>query len=197
VPLPQHPAVHSAASPITDGASAGPDTGAGPAEPDPDQPLPTTSFEVFDLDELLTEYEIRVADIIIEFDGQVTEEGTLLTLEEPILFDFDSDVLKDTARDALDDITEVLDYYADAPVEVVGHTDDVGSADYNLDLSQRRAEAVVAGLTERGIDPGRISAEGRGLTEPVASNDTEEGRAQNRRVEVLVVGVEPPEADHE
>jgi OmpA-OmpF porin, OOP family len=71
----------------------------------------------------------------------------------------------------------------------------VGSAEFNLDLSERRAAAVTDGLTGRGIDASRITSTGRGLTEPVATNDTDEGRAQNRRVEVLIVGVEPPATD--
>lgn len=137
--------------------------------------------------------EIRVGEIIVEFDGEVTDEGTVLTLEEPILFDFDSAELKSGSREALDDVAEVLAFYEGAPVQVVGHTDDQGDRDYNLELSQDRADAVVAGLVERGIPADRLEAEGRAFDEPVASNDTEEGRAQNRRVEVLIVGVTPPD----
>lgn len=139
--------------------------------------------------------EIRVGEIIVEFDGRVTDDGTVLTLEEPILFDFDSATLRSRSRAALDDIAEVLAFYAGAPVEVVGHTDDVGSRDYNLDLSARRAVAVLEGLVSRGIEPDRLSSDGRAFDEPVASNDTDAGRAQNRRVEVLIVGVLPPDAN--
>jgi outer membrane protein OmpA-like peptidoglycan-associated protein len=160
-----------------------------------DDELPVSTFTLEPIDAPRSVVDIRVAEIIIEFDGEVTDEGTLLTLEEPILFDFDSDRLKAEAREALDDIAEVLAYYPDAPVQVLGHTDDQGSADYNLGLSQRRADAVTQALTERGIPADRLSADGRGLTEPVASNDDEEGRAQNRRVEVLIEGVEPPATD--
>jgi outer membrane protein OmpA-like peptidoglycan-associated protein len=160
-----------------------------------DDELPVSTFTLEPIDAPRSVVDIRVAEIIIEFDGEVTDEGTLLTLEEPILFDFDSDRLKGEAREALDDIAEVLAYYPDAPVQVLGHTDDQGSADYNLGLSQRRADAVTQALTERGIPADRLSAEGRGLAEPVASNDDEEGRAQNRRVEVLIEGVEPPATD--
>lgn len=135
--------------------------------------------------------EIRVGEIIVEFDGEVTDEGTVLTLEEPILFDFDSAQLKSGSREALDDVAEVLAFYEGAPVQVVGHTDDQGDRDYNLELSQDRADAVVAGLVERGIPADRLEAEGRAFDEPVASNDSEGGRAQNRRVEVLIVGGTP------
>ena len=71
-------------------------------------------------------------------------------------------------------------------LKIVGHTNNQGSGAYNLDLSQRRAARVVAALTfERGIAADRLSSEGAGMTQPVASNDTEEGRAKNRRVELV------------
>jgi outer membrane protein OmpA-like peptidoglycan-associated protein len=151
-----------------------------------------TTLERETLETPRTEAEIRVGEIILEFEGQVTDDGTVLTIEEPILFDFDSAVLRPGAGDALDDIAEVLAFYPDAPVQVLGHTDDVGSDAYNLDLSQRRADAVTDALVDRGVSSDRMTSEGRGLREPVASNDTDQGRAQNRRVEVLIVGVEPP-----
>ena len=71
-------------------------------------------------------------------------------------------------------------------VKIVGHTDNKGTADYNLDLSSRRAANVVAALTgSYGVAADRLSSEGAGLTQPIASNDTEEGRAKNRRVELV------------
>lgn len=188
-------------APGDDGSDGG--TGDGTGDPqasgtsdegdEPSRPRSTTTQQ--DLDAPASSAEIRVAEIIVEFDGQVTDEGTVLTLEEPILFDFDSATLRSGAGEALDDIAEVLAYYDGAPVEIVGHTDDVGSRDYNLQLSQDRAAAVEDALVDRDIDPARLSSEGRAFDEPVASNDTDEGRATNRRVEVLVVGVEPPETD--
>lgn len=166
-----------------------------PTEPAEEAAPPTSTVTTRPVDAPASDVEVRVGEIIVEFDGEVTDEGTLLTLEEPILFDFDSADLKSSAAEPLDEIAEVLDFYGDAPVEVVGHTDDQGGADYNLDLSQRRADAVFDALVERGIDAGRMSSDGRGFEEPVAANDTEDGRAQNRRVEVLIVGVEPPDTD--
>jgi outer membrane protein OmpA-like peptidoglycan-associated protein len=159
------------------------------------QVAPLESVVVIEpIDAPLSQAEIRVGELIIEFDGQVTDEGTLLTIEEPILFDFDSAELKPESREALDDIADVLAFYETAPVVVVGHTDNVGSREYNVDLSQRRARAVVDALSRRGIAADRLTFEGRAFDEPVASNDTDEGRQQNRRVEVLIVGVEPPAA---
>jgi outer membrane protein OmpA-like peptidoglycan-associated protein len=157
--------------------------------------VPVSEVTVEPIDAPRSSADIRVAEIIVEFDGEVTDEGTVLTLEEPILFDFDSAELKAGSREALDDIAEVLAYFEGAPVQVIGHTDDQGGRDYNLGLSQDRADAVLVGLRERGIAADRMSAEGRAFDEPVASNGSEEGRAQNRRVEVLIVGVTPPDED--
>lgn len=175
---------------VDDGADADDE-----ADGDTAAEAPRSVVTVEPIDAPRSSAEIRVAEIIVDFDGQVTDEGTVLTLEEPILFDFDSADLKPEAREALDDVAEVLAYYEGAPVQVIGHTDDQGGREYNLGLSQDRAEAVLAGLRERGIGADRLSSEGRGLDEPVASNDAEEGRAQNRRVEVLIVGVTPPDED--
>lgn len=187
-----------------DEVTATPTSAAGqPASPIPTPsptppPLPESIISVGPIDPPLSQAEIRVGEIIIEFDGRVTDEGTVLTLEEPILFDFDSSRLKSAASDALDDVAEVLDFYEDAPVIVEGHTDSVGTTDYNLNLSQERADAVTDALEDRGIPASRMTAEGRGESEPVAPNedddgsDNPDGRARNRRVEVLVVGVEPP-----
>lgn len=153
---------------------------------------PVSVVTVEPIDAPQSSSEIRVGEIILEFDGEVTGQGTVLTLEEPILFDFDSATLRPGSRQALDDVAEVVAFYEDAPVQVVGHTDNQGNRDYNLGLSQQRADAVVDGLARRGIGADRLSAEGRAFDEPIASNDTDEGRAENRRVEVLIVGVVPP-----
>jgi outer membrane protein OmpA-like peptidoglycan-associated protein len=91
-----------------------------------------------------SEIEIRVTEIISEYDGVVTREGTQLTVPAEVLFDFDQDTLRSDAVRALDAIVEVLEFYEDAPVAIIGHTDSVGSASYNQDLSERRAAAVAA-----------------------------------------------------
>lgn len=102
-----------------------------------------------------------------------------------ILFDFDKDVIKPESKRALDEIAQLLTSEPDLKLRVVGHTDSQGGADYNLDLSRRRAANVVAALVSQyGIAADRLASDGAGMTQPVASNDTEEGRAKNRRVEL-------------
>ncbi len=72
-------------------------------------------------------------------------------------------------------------------MRIEGHTDSVGTRPYNLALSQRRAQSVVEYLVNKGIDPTRLSSQGFGMEKPIASNKTEEGRSQNRRVEMIIL----------
>ena len=102
-----------------------------------------------------------------------------------ILFDTGEASLKPESKPTLDEIGKLLTDNPDLKLEIVGHTDNVGGADYNMDLSNRRAASVVAAITQDyGIAADRLSSSGAGLTAPVAPNDTEDGRAQNRRVEL-------------
>ena len=103
-----------------------------------------------------------------------------------LLFDFDSAVLKPESKPTLDQIAKLLSEQPQLRLNVVGHTDNQGSADYNLDLSRRRAAAVVEALTATyGVAGERLSPLGEGFNQPIASNDTDEGRAKNRRVELV------------
>lgn len=103
-----------------------------------------------------------------------------------ILFDFDKDTLRPESKETLDQIAQLLEQNAELKLQIVGHTDNRGTAGYNMDLSERRAEKVVEALvTEYKIDEDRLSYSGAGATMPVASNATEEGRAKNRRVELV------------
>ena len=102
------------------------------------------------------------------------------------LFDFDSFELTDTAKGQLDKVAEYLKLNDAVSVEVGGHTDSMGTEDYNQTLSEQRAKSVVDYLSGKGIDASRLSAVGYGKKHPVATNDTEEGRAQNRRIEFKV-----------
>lgn len=106
-------------------------------------------------------------------------------------FAFDSDTLSQQDIDQLQPIAQRLVNYPETELFVIGHTDSRGAEAYNQNLSEERA-AVVAGYlaTHFGIEPSRIQAQGRGELEPVAANDTEDGRGQNRRVEVFTPGFE-------
>jgi len=104
-----------------------------------------------------------------------------------ILFDTDQDTVKPESKPALDEIAKALSSNPSMRLKIIGHTDNQGAADYNLDLSSRRAANVSAALVGGyGIDPTRLSYEGAGLTKPIASNDSDDGRAKNRRVELVV-----------
>ena len=102
-----------------------------------------------------------------------------------INFDSDSDVIKDESKPTLDRIAALLKAKPDWKLTIEGHTDSTATAEHNLQLSKRRAEAVKAYLQSAGIDGARLKAVGLGATKPVASNDTGTGRAQNRRVELV------------
>ncbi|MCF8144275.1 MAG: OmpA family protein [Deltaproteobacteria bacterium] len=115
-----------------------------------------------------------------------TDRGYVLTLGD-ILFEFDKAQLLPGAMNTIYRLAEFLKKYPERKVIVEGHTDGVGSAEYNLGLSQRRADSVRDALLRSGIGPDRIISKGYGKDYPVASNDTEAGRQQNRRVEVVIL----------
>ena len=115
-----------------------------------------------------------------------TGEELVLTMPQDILFDFDSAVVRPDLQSDLRTIARHLLDYPDSDVFVIGHTDNVGSAAYNQGLSERRANAVAAVLRNAGVPANRLGTIGRGLTQPVADNSTAAGRAQNRRVEIVI-----------
>ena len=103
-----------------------------------------------------------------------------------IFFDFDKAEVKPESKPALDEIAKLLGDNPDLKVLIVGHTDNVGKFDYNIKLSERRAKAVVEALKrDYGVDGGRLRPAGVGMMAPTATNDTEDGRAKNRRVELV------------
>jgi OOP family OmpA-OmpF porin len=119
-----------------------------------------------------------------EMERQLSTRGNVSLYG--ILFDFDKDIPRPESKPTLQEIAKLMDKMQQLKLKVVGHTDNRGSADYNLNLSRRRAAGVVAALTrEYGIAADRLSSDGAGLGSPTASNDDEEGRAKNRRVELL------------
>lgn len=102
-------------------------------------------------------------------------------------FEFDKSRLRPDAKLILNQVADALLAAPTIRIEIGGHTDGRGSADYNQKLSQRRAQAVADYLVSRGVEAGRMTAQGYGMSQPVASNDTDEGREQNRRVELKIV----------
>src|SRR3954463_10894106 len=117
-------------------------------------------------------------------------EGIAVTFASGILFPFNSADVLPAGRENLRQLAQSLQRYPGTEVLVVGHTDNVGSDAYNQTLSQRRADAAKAYLVSMGIPQERIRTAGRGESEPIASNETEEGRQQNRRVEVAIFASE-------
>jgi OOP family OmpA-OmpF porin len=103
--------------------------------------------------------------------------------DESVLFSFDSDVIHEVGRQLLDEVAEISKLCPDVAMQVVGHTDSVGDKDYNLQLGERRAEAVVDYLVASGVAAGRLTPVSMGFSQPVADNSTAEGRAANRRIE--------------
>ena len=114
--------------------------------------------------------------------------STKLTFSADAFFDFDKSVLKPEGKQQLDRLVDSAKGVNLEVVIAVGHTDSVGSDNYNQKLSMRRAEAVKAYMVSKGIDKERVYTEGKGEKSPVADNKTAEGRAKNRRVEIEVVG---------
>jgi OmpA-OmpF porin, OOP family len=113
-----------------------------------------------------------------------------VTMAAETNFDFNKAVLKPEGKAKLDDLVSKLKAVNVEVIIAVGHTDSIGSVAYNLKLSLRRANAVKAYLVSKGVEADRIYTEGKGKSQPIASNRTKEGRAKNRRVEIEVVGTQ-------
>jgi len=134
------------------------------------------------MDKQAKELEQNIQGATVERVG----EGIKVTFQSGLLFAFDSDVVLPEARANLTELARSLDKYPETDLLIVGHTDNVGTDAYNLGLSERRAEAAASYLRFRGVSQGRLRTSGRGELEPVSSNDTEQGRSLNRRVEVAI-----------
>ena len=131
----------------------------------------------------------QAAEIERDIEGAKVErvgEGIKITFSSGILFDVDKSDLKDPYKGELSQLASILNKYEDTNILLAGHTDSTGSDEYNLELSRRRAESVANYLASQNVKRDRFSTEGYGKVDPIASNDTAEGRAQNRRVEVAI-----------
>ena len=124
----------------------------------------------------------------------VIRQGDDLILRMPsgITFPVDSSAIQPQFRSTLDGVSQTLVSYNQTYIDVLGHTDSTGSDAYNQALSERRAQSVADYLSMRGVARARTGIRGYGETQPIASNETEEGRSQNRRVEIKVVPVTQP-----
>ena len=122
-------------------------------------------------------------------------EGLVVTFDSGLLFDFDSDVLRSESRQNLDNLSSNLSSFGDSKLLLVGHTDSQGTDSYNLDLSRRRAASVARYLESHGVSSTRVETTGRGETEPIAGNDTDSGRQENRRVEIAVFASDKMKTD--
>ncbi|MCB1693817.1 MAG: OmpA family protein [Pseudomonadales bacterium] len=122
---------------------------------------------------------------------RVVRDGNYINLIMPsnITFETDKADLRPEFKSVLSSVAEVLDEYDKTLLEVYGHTDSTGSEQYNLRLSQQRAQSVANDLQANGVATSRILTRGYGESQPIASNDTPEGRQQNRRVELLLVPI--------
>jgi outer membrane protein OmpA-like peptidoglycan-associated protein len=120
-------------------------------------------------------------------DVERVGEGIHLTLNEnAVRFDLNKATLTAQAKANLDKLVPVFNSYADTNIEIFGYTDNTGKPEYNLTLSQKRADSVKAYLISKGLVASRFKTSGYGIADPIASNDTKEGQSQNRRVEFAI-----------
>jgi outer membrane protein OmpA-like peptidoglycan-associated protein len=130
----------------------------------------------------------RAAQLKQEVPGAIIQrvgEGIAVTFPSGLLFDFDSDVILNNAATNLNSLAQNLSKYGDSNLMIAGHTDAVGSADYNQGLSDRRAGSAARYLSAHGVSR-YIATAGLGEREPIGSNSTEAGRQQNRRIEIAI-----------
>lgn len=135
------------------------------------------------MDKQAAEIKQTIPDATVTREG----EGILVKFDSGILFDINNTALKPAAQNSLKQLATSLQNNPQTNILVVGHTDSTGTAAHNMDLSIRRAVAVKTFLVQQGVGGERLTTQGKGETEPVASNSTLEGRAQNRRVEIVIV----------
>lgn len=131
----------------------------------------------------------QAQELAFEMPGAVVQRiggGIVVTLPEGLLFAQESDELTAASRDNMRRLATSLEKYPNTRVMIVGHSDSQGGTDRNLNLSERRAQAIANLLVEIGVNRARITALGRGDAEPIATNDTDAGRQWNRRIEIAI-----------
>ena len=143
------------------------------------------------MDQQAKEIKQNIPGAVVERVG----EGIQVTFESGLLFDFDSDRVKAEAASNLRNLANSLDKYPKTDLLIVGHTDAQGTDSYNMELSERRAQATADYLASAGVARTRLRTTGRGEAEPVADNSTTTGQQQNRRVEVAIYASEAYKAE--
>ena len=138
------------------------------------------------MDKQAEELEAALEDANVERVG----DGIKVTFDSAILFAVNSADISDDAKSNLRDLASSLDEYPNTSILIVGHTDDTGEAEYNQSLSEKRAESAAIELLDAGVAGERIEIVGYGETDPIATNDTLDGRRENRRVEVAIYASE-------
>ena len=130
-------------------------------------------------------------------DADVIREGEAIVIKfkEQVLFAYDRSDLNANAKTSLDKLRTTLLKYPETNITIIGHTDSKGTKQYNQTLSESRANSVVNYTSQNGVDRNRLTAIGKGETDPIATNDTEEGSASNRRVEFVITANEKMKAD--
>jgi outer membrane protein OmpA-like peptidoglycan-associated protein len=130
-------------------------------------------------------------------DVDVIREGEAIVIrfKEKVLFAYDRSDLNADAKTSLDKLKTTLLKYPETNITVIGHTDSKGTKKYNQTLSESRANSVATYTSQNGIEHNRLTAIGKGETDPIATNDTEEGSASNRRVEFVITANEKMKAD--
>ncbi len=131
----------------------------------------------------------QAAEIEADLEGATVErvgEGIKVTFDSGILFDVDKSDLRPEAEENLAELAVILVKYADTDILLEGHTDSTGAEDHNMSLSERRAKSVLLFLMQQDVIASRMTAQWYGEAQPIAENDTELGRQENRRVEVAI-----------
>jgi outer membrane protein OmpA-like peptidoglycan-associated protein len=135
------------------------------------------------------EMDKQAAELAYEMPGATVQrigEGIAVTFPDGLLFGYDSDALTAEARDNLRRFAASLKKYPNTRTLIVGHTDSDGSAAYNMDLSDRRSYSASTFICGEGVDRARVTTAGRGESEPIATNGSDEGRRLNRRIEIAI-----------
>ena len=122
-------------------------------------------------------------------------EGIIIRFNEKVLFAYDRSDLNATAKLNLDKLNAILIKYPETNITIIGHTDSKGSDSYNQTLSETRANSVTTYAGQNGVNKARLTAMGKGESDPIAVNDTEEGRASNRRVEFVITANDKMKAE--